>query len=297
MIKVALKNGETLAYDKFGNGEKTLVLIHGNMSSSKMFDTIIERLEDTFTIYAIDLRGFGESSYNNEFWSLRELAEDLKLLFDEINLRDFYLLGWSTGGGVCMEFVSSNPDYVKGLILYESISVHGYPYYEFDENGGIIDAFGKPVPYLARTKDEMKIDKKMQSTFTAIRNQDKEPLRHIWNLLIFNNNQPEPERYDFYLGEMLKQRNTLDITYSLLSYNVSDTFSVNAPGNNRAALIKCPVLILQGEDDIVTPPKCAELNHKCLKTSELVYIKSGHCPQVDAPDEASAEIKKFILAH
>ena len=58
-----------------------------------------------------------------------ELAEDLKLLFDYLKLRNLALLGWSTGGGVLMKFAARYPEYVSRLILYHSIGVQGAPFY------------------------------------------------------------------------------------------------------------------------------------------------------------------------
>ncbi len=63
--KILLSNGETLAYREEGVGEKILLLIHGNMSSSKHWDILVKKLCDKYRIIAVDMRGFGGSTYNN----------------------------------------------------------------------------------------------------------------------------------------------------------------------------------------------------------------------------------------
>ena len=68
---------ETLAYLDEGQGDVVLML-HGNMSSSVHYGPLIERLRGSFRCIAPDLRGFGDSSYNNRFDTMDELAEDVK---------------------------------------------------------------------------------------------------------------------------------------------------------------------------------------------------------------------------
>ena len=59
---VELPNGETITYrERVGDGQLVL-LIHGNMTSSKHWDLLMESLDAQFHIIALDLRGFGGSS-------------------------------------------------------------------------------------------------------------------------------------------------------------------------------------------------------------------------------------------
>ena len=99
---------ETLAYRTCGAGE-TVVLIHGNMSSSVHWQTTMEQLEDKYRVFAPDLRGFGDSTYNHRFDSLRELAVDFERFLDEAGIDPCSLVGWSTGGGVVLEMAADLP--------------------------------------------------------------------------------------------------------------------------------------------------------------------------------------------
>ena len=51
-----LSNGETIAYRECGHGDKTIILVHGNMSSSVHFQTTMEALENDYKVYAVDMR-------------------------------------------------------------------------------------------------------------------------------------------------------------------------------------------------------------------------------------------------
>jgi 2-hydroxy-6-oxonona-2,4-dienedioate hydrolase len=51
-----LSNGETLGYREAGKGTKVLLLIHGNMTSSKHWDILMDEIQHQYKIYAVDLR-------------------------------------------------------------------------------------------------------------------------------------------------------------------------------------------------------------------------------------------------
>lgn len=53
--------GETIAYRESNTSGDTVLLVHGNMSSSVHFQPLMETLEENFNIYALDLPGFGEN--------------------------------------------------------------------------------------------------------------------------------------------------------------------------------------------------------------------------------------------
>ena len=107
-----LPNGETIAYREAGAGEKTLLLIHGNMSSSIHWDVLIEQLEEHFRIYAVDLRGFGDSTYHSPINSIKDFADDVKAFVAQKGIAEFAVAGWSTGGGVALELAADLPEQV-----------------------------------------------------------------------------------------------------------------------------------------------------------------------------------------
>jgi len=96
---VKLSKQETLAYVEAGTKGPTLVLLHGNLSSSYHWMPLIHELKEFYHILAFDLRGFGESSYVNRFDDLFALAEDVRLALNQLNVQHYFAMGWSAGGG------------------------------------------------------------------------------------------------------------------------------------------------------------------------------------------------------
>lgn len=121
--KVMLANGETITYRKREGGEEQIVLVHGNMTSSKHWDLLMEAMDARFTIYALDMRGFGGSTYLNRITSIKDFSDDLKLWLDELGLKGFTLVGWSTGGNVAMQFCADYPSYCHKLVLFAVLHV------------------------------------------------------------------------------------------------------------------------------------------------------------------------------
>jgi pimeloyl-ACP methyl ester carboxylesterase len=91
------------------------------MSSGLHFLPIIERLPEDFKAYVVDLRGFGESSYNHRFDSLKEVSEDIFELTSILELKDFSMAGWSTGGGICLQFAADHPGFANKIVLIEAV--------------------------------------------------------------------------------------------------------------------------------------------------------------------------------
>ena len=188
---IKLGSGETLTYREAGQGKETVLLIHGNMSSSVHWQTVMAELEKDYHVIAPDLRGFGDSSYLKRFDSLRELAGDLKDFVSKLDIGLFTAVGWSTGGGVALELAADLPDKVKKIILLDSIPPTGYPMFKRD-------AQGKPdLTQPLTTKEEIAQDPvQVAPVLQAYETNNRAMLRAIWDAAIYNMNKPNEEDYE-----------------------------------------------------------------------------------------------------
>jgi pimeloyl-ACP methyl ester carboxylesterase len=295
MLPIELKskqisNGETIAYRERKGGRRLLLLIHGNMSSSQHWDTFMEQFDPAYTIIAVDLRGFGHSSYITPIRQLKEYAEDLKAFVDALQLQRFSLMGWSTGGGVSMEFSAAYPDYVEKLILLCSFSTRGYPFYHSDELGKLDPA------RRVKSLEEMEQLDKSKVVAGAYNNRNKTFLRNLWNKAIYTDHQPEEPRYEAYLDAMLMQRNIIDIYHALNCFNMSLYDHVAGQGMGTASDIQAPTLVLSGKKDLVVPGFMAEdIIEDIGSKAELIVLEHcGHSPLTDDLDLVMAQVSDFI---
>lgn len=284
-----LQNGETLAYRQGGSGSQVLLLVHGNMSSSVHFQGLMEKLENDYLIYAVDMRGFGESSYNCPFDSLSELADDLIELMDALHIESAALLGWSTGGGVVMEMAARIPKRIKSILLLSSVCVTGYPMFRKDAAGAPI------LTERLSSKEDIAADPvQVVPALEAYKVKDREYFRYLWNLVIYNLKQPPAEEYERYLDAILQQRNLVDIDYSLVHFNVTDASNGVAPGSGTGALIACPITLLHGAKDRVVPLAMAQESKAYFgdRAELVVFEEYGHSIVTDGPDDLAAAIKR-----
>ena len=274
---LTLKNGETIAYREAGKGEKTLLLIHGNMSSSVHWQPLMEALENEYRMVAPDMRGFGDSSYHRPFDSLRELAEDMEDAALQLDLENFTAIGWSSGGGVVLEMAADMPRRMKKAILLDSVPPTGYPMFKKDDKGHTI--LTEPL----KTKEEIAADPvQVAPVLAAYASGNRDMLRAIWNAAIYNMNQPPAEDYELYLDAIFKQRNLVDIDYSLMTFNMTDAATLFSPGSGRLSKIGCPVVLLHGEKDLVVPLSWARMALGQIEGSRLItFPNAGHSVLTD----------------
>lgn len=59
--------------------------------------------------------------------------------------------------------------------------------------------------------------------------------------------------------------------------------------------IRCPVLLVWGEDDNITPPSVAHEFKECLPDAELHFIpRCGHAPMMERPHEFNRIVESFL---
>ena len=108
-------NDFTMHYVRYGEGEKAVILIHGNGSSNKRLEEIATYLGNHYTVYAPDSRCHGESTDPGEI-SYKLMAEDVAEFIEKLGLDKPYIMGHSDGGIVALTLASMYPDITGGII-------------------------------------------------------------------------------------------------------------------------------------------------------------------------------------
>lgn len=291
LFTVKLSNGETVAYRKREGGAQTLLLIHGNMTSSKHWDVLMEALDPRYTIYAIDLRGFGGSSYHKPISSMKDFSDDVKLFVDVMKLTQFDVIGWSTGGAVGMQFVANYPGTCRRLILLASASTRGYPFYT-DLGTGDQSSIKRATTFEEILQDSSKT-KYVQGFYDT---QNIEGLKAIWNALIYTHKQPEAAHYAAYVEDMLTQRNLAEVYHALNTFNMSAVDNEIAKGTNEVKNITIPTLVLRGDRDLViTEQMSRETMADLGENAQFQWLENcGHSPLMDDLPQLISKIENFL---
>lgn len=90
----------TLNYIKEGEGEP-VILLHGNGEDHRIFDKLIEKLKNDFTVYALDSRNHGLSSKTDRF-NYEVMADDLAAFLKALQLEKPSVVGFSDGAIICL---------------------------------------------------------------------------------------------------------------------------------------------------------------------------------------------------
>jgi pimeloyl-ACP methyl ester carboxylesterase len=112
--------------DPDASSRKTVVLVHGNVSSALFWQEIMLALPRDLRVIAVDLRGFGGSGSQpvDATRGLSDYSDDIAALFDELGIVSAHLVGWSMGGGVVMQYALEHP--VVSLTLQAPVSPYGF---------------------------------------------------------------------------------------------------------------------------------------------------------------------------
>src|SRR5690606_19921200 len=91
--------------------ERTLVLVHGNVSSALFWQEQMLALPAALRVIAVDLRGFGDSETApvDATRGLRDYSDDVHALLAALDIPAAHLVGWSMGGGVIMQYALDHP--------------------------------------------------------------------------------------------------------------------------------------------------------------------------------------------
>lgn len=99
-----------------------LMLIHGNRDHARTWDQVAEQLKREYCVYAVDLRGHGDSQWSvGSQYSLPEFVLDVAMLGRELNRNPLTVIGHSLGGAVALEYTGVFPQFVKKVVAVEGL--------------------------------------------------------------------------------------------------------------------------------------------------------------------------------
>ena len=107
--------------------EETIVLLHGFLESSNMWDYLIPKLSKTHQVICIDLLGQGQSGCLGYIHTMEQMAEAVDAVLKHLKIKDATFIGHSMGGYVALAYAENHPNKVKGLCLMNSTALDDSP--------------------------------------------------------------------------------------------------------------------------------------------------------------------------
>ncbi len=97
-----------------------LVLLHGFLESSKIWDPFLEELSKTRQVVCIDLPGHGLTGNFDDVHTMEFMAETVHHVLLHLNIEQASFVGHSMGGYVSLAFYEKFPTMSKSLVLLNS---------------------------------------------------------------------------------------------------------------------------------------------------------------------------------
>jgi pimeloyl-ACP methyl ester carboxylesterase len=114
-------NGVRLYVQITGTGTP-IIFIHPPLLTSVNFTYQQQELAEQFQVITFDLRGHGRSDVGREPFTYSLIVQDMVALLDQLQIKQAFIAGYSTGGAIALEALLTYPDRFLGGIMISTMS-------------------------------------------------------------------------------------------------------------------------------------------------------------------------------
>jgi 3-oxoadipate enol-lactonase len=228
-----------------------------------IWDDHVAALAKRFRVLRYDVRGHGGSEIPPGPYTLEQMSGDLFDLLDSLGIAETHFVGVSMGGLIGMTAALRQPRRIKTLVLCDTTACYGPGVRPMWEDRIRVAESEGMTPAL--------VDRTMAIWFTdAFRAKRREEVKRIASML----RTTDPRGY----AAAIRAIGFMDLT-------------------DRVGAIRCPTLVVVGEQDPGTPPAMARVIHERIADSELLVIPGGmHCAVVEDAARFLAALLGFLAS-
>ena len=113
-------NGTELHYVTAGTAGSPVLLVHGFPETWRVFRKLIPLLSERHRVFAVDLRGFGDSATAKGEPDSATSAEDLSDLITRLDIGPVHLTGQDISGPATFRVAATNPELVRSYAAIET---------------------------------------------------------------------------------------------------------------------------------------------------------------------------------
>lgn len=259
--------------DEGPRDEPAVLLVHGLASSTDSWGAWRAGLEGTHRVISVDLPGHGLTrSPDLAEIPISYLSEFIDEFSRQLGLEDYVLVGASLGGHAGWYYALDHAERLNGLVLIGSAGLPNLPD-ETDRLSLSYQLASNPLllPLTISADPRPLIRSGLEAAFVDVEMVSKALVN----------------QYTDYALAPGHRRTILQIVSRPRDTAVSD--------QDRLEALDLPVLILQGQDDQITPLTHSERLRDLIPGAGLVvYPDVGHLPHEEAPDRSLADLVDFL---
>jgi pimeloyl-ACP methyl ester carboxylesterase len=255
----------TAIHYKIKGKGKAVVMLHGFLESSEMWEDYAESLSKNFQDILIDLPGHGESGYFSTGTTIDLMAEMVNTLLDELGIKKVQMIGHSMGGYVTLAFAELFKRKLKSFILLNSTA--------FEDPEENLEKREKAIEML-QSHPELYIKQTIPGLFR------EETLFHFSNEKhkLINSALKENAPYNGYIEAVKAMRDRSDRIHMLRTH--------------------VPKLFIAGTFDPVIPENGSFRQIHFLRHGNGIFLEdSGHMGFIEEKDTALQLITHFLIKH
>ena len=258
--------GHWIRYNVIGGGPPVL-LVHGWLLSSRIWEQLARRLAQRFTVYTLDLTGFGESDKPIAGYGVRYGSRLLYSFCAHFGISRAGVIAHDLGGDMAVKLAADHPDIVGRLVL------------------------------VATPAEDSQIDLPTMLWLTTLPvvgplffmlGRLLRPFRKLWmrHFVLDSNDLSEEIIEDPAQSTPAAVGKTLTVTKTEIS---------GSRLLRQAGIIKVPVLLVAGERDRIVDPQSVTDWGQSISQAEIAILDDcGHLPMVEKPGELGARILAFL---
>jgi len=257
-------NGTSLWVEDSGGDGPPLLLSHGLLMSGRMFDAQVAALQAHYRCIRWDHRGQGRSAdVSGRAISIEQCTDDALALIRALGLPPVHFVGLSMGGFVGMRLAARHPELIRSLTLLDTSAdaepVENVPRYQLLNTItrwiGLRWVVGRVMPIMFGR--------------TFLTDPAKATARAHWR------------------DQLAGNRRSI--------YRAVNGVVEREAVAHELANVRCPTLVLVGEEDVATVPAKAERIRDLIPGAELVRIPgAGHSSTVEQPEAVTAVVTRFL---
>ena len=268
-------------YVDWGGSGVPVLFLHGGNQTARTWDLVCLQLRDKYHCYALDQRNHGESAriQDSDAPPFTQ-REDIRAVVEELDLRDFVLVGMSLGGFNTMAYAAKYPERLRAVAIVDvSPTVQPQGTRQIEESiprRGEFKTFEEAVEYSVRSNPRRSVAH-LRYTLTFAMQQREDGIwtwKHQRPFRGERDGQKPQQPAQARAREAVEQRSALW---------------------DEVSKIPCPALIIRGGNSRILAEKDAErLLHTLPRASLVTVPEATHNVQGDKPKELAAALNRFL---